>query len=760
MFLAALLLLLPPQDPSLAEALERLQQDAAGAPPARVLHLADAFLEPDDEAWVELLEEQLPGEDPARTLLLGRLLSHAGSTAAAGALGELLLEGDGEAARAALATLTLDLYQGSEEAQEALGTWLGTHAPEDDPGLWAEVALGLYRIGDGTRQRAGHRMLRDRSLDPDLEVRAAAALALARLGFFEEEGVLATLEELAGGLDARAVLARSLLERYEEKERTRRKMEALEKLALDRGPESQPALPEHLAMLVEVLRNIQVRHMEGDRFTEEELLAAAADGMLRRLDPHSNFLSSEEYAEFAFDLRPEYGGIGAFVNTVAGVFTITRPIYSGPAYEVGLRSGDQILEVDGWSTLGQPNDEIIKRLKGRPGTPVQVQIMRRGWTEPREFTIQRRRIEVPTLQVERLPGDVLYLELVSFSDQCGEHIREAIEEASREMDLSGVVLDLRYNPGGLLSQAVDVCDVFLPPGREVASTRTKLARERVYETRKPAQVPEDIPLVLLVNQYSASASEIVAGALAYHGRALTIGERTFGKGSVQNLIDLRSMPDEPWDDENRNGLHDTWERYEDRNGNGRFDYGPRIKLTIAYYYLPGGRSIHTLRDHDGRVLQEGGVQPDRVVPFPELDLGQLRELDRLLGENAFQDYARRLYAGNPEQAMALAEFDGRSTEGYPGWSEFYSSLQTDLPEDEVRRWVRLELRTLVSDARGKVFAGYRFRGDFEEDPQLQEAIKEILRRTSREIASIPEYAAVLLAAAETGAAGDEAGQEG
>jgi hypothetical protein len=310
-------------------------------------------------------------------------------------------------------------------------------------------------------------------------------------------------------------------------------------------------------------------------------------------------------------------------------------------------------------------------------------------------------------------------------------------------EVRGVVLDLRNNPGGYLREAVNICDVFLPRGKVVVTTKSRLGADRTYRTRLPALVPDTVPLSLLINEYSASASEIVSGALSIHGRAVTVGEQSFGKGSVQNIFPLDSHPDEPFEDGNKNGQHDDWEEYTDVNGNGQYDYGPAIKLTIAYYYLPDGSSIHTLRDHDGRIVQAGGVLPDREIEFPQLDFVTARELNRLLAEDPFRPYAQEVYDQNHDLAIELAINDLHRLERYPGFDAFYEGLDTRLEKQEVRRWVRRALRTIVSDARGKVFPGNGFFGDYVEDPQLREAIKVILSSSDLDYASLPEYAELL-----------------
>ena len=742
MLFTALILAFAAQDLQDPGDLDALLSASSQESAASILALADEYLLPTDTGWEKQLVDRLPEADARQKLLLGRILAQHDSLAAGEPLLTLLEEGDPELVRGALSTLGLPTFTYDETVQQALGDWLTSHQAGDQLELYTEVAVTLFAVGDGTRRRAARQMMRNLLLSEDTRERRAAALALGRVGDLDDPTTLDELELLSLGIGPDAVLAKSLLERYEQSKRFKEKQEVYDRLLSSRDPKGGASDPGDLTILDEILQHIEFRHMEGDKFTREELVGAAADGLLGRLDPHSNYMSGEEYKEFVFDMKPEYGGIGAYVNTINGVFTISRPIYSGPAYEVGLLSGDQVLEVDGWSTIDQPMDETISRLKGKPGTNVEVKVFRRGWTEPREFSISRRRIELPTLAYEDLPGGILYLDLVNFSDDCGAQIRSAIRDAESRSTLNGVVLDLRDNPGGYLSEAVQVADVFLPPGKLVVSTRSRTEAPEKFYTMESAAVDESIPVMVLINKYSASASEIVAGALSIHHRAKAVGMRTHGKGSVQNLIPLRSLRDEPWVDENRNSRFDPWEEYRDRNSNGEHDFGPRIKLTMAYYYLPDGSTIHTRRDHEGRVVEKGGVQPDIEVDFPELDIASLRELDRLVGESAFRNYAEDLYAQNPEVAVDLAEYDARDVTRYPGWDEFYAQLGTTLDDDEVRRWVRRRLRAVVSDARGKVFAGSGFFGDFLEDPQLAVAIQQILQDAGLTVAEVPEYASV------------------
>ncbi len=741
---------------------QALERADAAAVPELVAEADRLGWEADDEA-VAAAVEALPRVRGKELLFLSRFLHAAGVESDAARLVGLLDPADLELSRAALATLEGAVSdEEAADAARALGGWLLEHPVEDAPALWTEAQLALFRFGDATYRSAVLRQLRDLTGHEDPEVRKRALLALGLTGVALSPAEREGLEAIAAGADEEALLARAVLDRLEEKERYRQREEALLKriqelgAGEDRVGAAPPPADDRAAaqMLRSVIRMIRRSHMEGDRFTPEELFEAAADGALSRLDPYSDFLTGEEVERFKFEMDPEYGGIGAYVNLVDGVFTIVRPIYSGPAYRAGLLSGDQILEVDGWSTIEQPLDETIRRLKGEPGTEVVLKVFRTGWREPREIPVVRERITVPVLQEEMLPGGILYLELLSFTETAAPAIVRAIRDASREGELRGVVLDLRNNPGGYLEAAVQISDAFLPAGALVVSTRSRAYPEEEFYAENPPLVSEDVPLVVLINRYSASASEIVSGALRAQGRATLVGERSHGKGSVQRLLRIPGVRDEPFDDQNRNGMRDEWEPYEDLNGNGRYDYAPIIKLTVAYYYLPDGSSIHTLRDHEGRVVHKGGVPPDVEASFPELDYLTLREIERLFDAEAFRTYARRILDENPALAVRLAQFDDHDTSLYPDWDAFYASLETPLSEQEVRRWVRRRLRELVSDQRGKVFPGNGFYGDFEEDPQLQAAIRVLLDRAGVAVDSIHEYEDVFAHADEAGGTTD------
>jgi hypothetical protein len=337
-----------------------------------------------------------------------------------------------------------------------------------------------------------------------------------------------------------------------------------------------------------------------------------------------------------------------------------------------------------------------------------------------------------------LPGKIGLVELSQFTEVASKVVGEAIETLLKT-GARGLILDLRSNPGGLLREARAVSDLFLPRNKLVVTTDSRIQEPEELFTRRPSLVPDHIPVVVLVNRYSASASEIVSGALQDHGRATVIGQRTFGKGSVQNL--LLFGKDDVSIDENRNRRHDEWEELaDDQNGNGEFDFAPRVKLTIARYLLPSGRSIHRELAEDGSLESAGGVEPDIMLGPRRWESWQLREITRLAKDKSVENYAKALYESEAELMKELATCDNRSTRQYAGFDEFFSGLHTTLPVDEIRLLVRQGLRRLIQDERGFEYP----RGDFEEDVQVQEAVRHLFDQFEEDPLGIPAYAATFL----------------
>lgn len=665
---------------------------------------------------------------------------------------ELLNSEDREVATAA-ASLFGDsqfVALGEENRAEIVETLLaGAQDGDRSPAFRIECATSAIERGDGAQSRAGRRELLGFLDSSDSRLRGQAALALARAG--DGQTVRGELERLAQLPSPEGRLAEAIIrqeEIIEHKERTQRNlrkyfMEKLE-LAQEGGADS------HEAQMVEnLMQMVEQSHLEGDAFDREELIAAAMDGLLHALDRHSSYMTPSEFKDFNQDLlHPEYGGIGAYVGNDPEdeLFTITRPIYSGPAYRAGLLTGDKIVRIEDWPTLGQTTDEIIKRLKGKPDTEVKLYIWKNGMdgglidrpTEDMAVHVTRERILIPPVQAEYLPGQIALVELTTFSRDCSDLMREELEKML-EQGLKGVVLDLRRNLGGLMTEARDVVDLFLEPEKLVVYTESRVeAPERLY-TRRPALIGEDIPVVVLIDRFSASASEIVSGALQDHGRATIVGQRSFGKGSVQNIFSLKGEKEDQFIDENRNRNFDEWETLtKDHNGNGEFDFSPKVKMTISRYMLPSGRSIHRELDREGNLEDPGGVVPDIEAGPRTWPQWKREEFLRLNGDRVVRKWADEKYPENKELFAELAHSDMHDPRLYPGFDEFYDSLDTVLPRDDVRYLLRFEVRRRVQDDRGAAFPA----GDYGEDPMLQEGIRAVFDARGESYFDVEQYATV------------------
>jgi carboxyl-terminal processing protease len=606
-----------------------------------------------------------------------------------------------------------------------------------------EAALALWQVGTNDDRATAKATLEQFLQSTDRELRQRGALALAELNV-EGGPAWTVLREMRDEPTDAGRRAQLFLQREEQ----RRQFEQMLARMVDRvaGNAGSTDTDEY-RVLTELRQRIRAQHIRGSSVTDAELVEYAAKGMLEGLDPHSTFFTSEEYKRFFFDLNREYGGIGAFVNfDQDGDFSIVRPIYSGPAYQIGLRSGDKILEVDGWETSGHTSDEIVMRLKGRPETPVVLKVFRPGFQEPQILTIVRRQISVPAVNWTMLPGDIGYVELISFSSNLADELRRALADVTQK-GARGIVLDVRNNTGGFLTQAGDVVEQFLEGEKLVVYTEGPAEPRREYYTDATPRPVCKLPLAVLTNNFSASASEITAGALQDHGRATVVGQRSFGKGSVQNLFALRTDPPEPWEDLNQDGNWQEGEPYTDRNKNGSYDVGAHIKLTVAKYHLPSGRCPHREFDKEGRIVDPNwGVMPDKVVELlenkPE-DAWKNAAVFALLKKGVFREYVKQHMAEHEALFRQLAEGDDGDPGRYPGFAEFYGSLDTKLTEDDVRRWLRYEVRDQISDLRGAVYPGQRALGDPQEDAQLQEAIRTLLEKDGRDIRDIAAFKNVL-----------------
>jgi C-terminal peptidase prc len=611
------------------------------------------------------------------------------------------------------------------------------------PGVRIEAALALWRVGSNEQRRISKQSLEQflRSSDRDLQQRGA--LALAELNI---EGGPAW--DLLREIQDQPTPAGRAAKMYLRREEDRRQFEQmLARMSERSGAAAGDAPNDDYAVLSELRRRIRGLHVQGSTVTDAELIEYAAKGMLSGLDPHSTFFTSDEYKKFFFDLDREYGGIGAFVNfDQDNDFSIVRPIYSGPAYLAGLRSGDKILEVDSWETAGHTTDEIIARLKGKPDTAVTLKWFRPGFQEAQVTTIQRRQIKVPAVNWAMVPGEIGYIELINFSQNISAELQKALADLVAQ-GAKGIVLDVRNNTGGFLTQARDVVEQFVAGEKLVVFTQGPSEPKREYKTSKRSRTVCELPMCVLTNNLSASASEITAGALQDLGRATVIGERSFGKGSVQNLFSLASDPGEPFSDANDDNAWQEGEDYQDLNKNGKFDAGAHMKLTVAKYYLPSGRCPHREFDKEGRIVDPNwGVTPDKVVDLlenkPE-DAWKNAAVFALLKKGVFRDYVKKHIGAHEQLFRELAEGDGGDPTRYPEFDAFYTGLDTKLGKDDVRRWLRYEVRDQISDLRGAVYPGVRAIGDPQEDAQLQEAVRTILQKLGQDVRQVVAYQNVL-----------------
>lgn len=340
-----------------------------------------------------------------------------------------------------------------------------------------------------------------------------------------------------------------------------------------------------LALFGEVMERVQADYVKP--VSTEQLIHYSLDGMLAGLDPHSGYLDPKQWHEMRVETRGKFGGLGMTVTGEDGLLKVVSPIDGTPAARAGIKPGDLITTVDGKTIEGLTLNEAVDRLRGPPDTTVRVVIKRAGDAKPIQLTLTREIIHMQVVK-SHLYGDVGYVRLAEFNDETDAGLRAAIASFQKAdgAKLSGIILDLRNNPGGLLDQAVSVANDFLRSGA-IVSTKGRQAEDTQIWRARPGDLLTDVPVVVMVNNGSASASEIVSGALQDNHRAVLIGTRSFGKGSVQTLFPLRN--------------------------------GGAIRLTTARYYTPDGRSI-----------QGQGIEPDVIVQesrAPQPDFGPEHEWD-------------------------------------------------------------------------------------------------------------------------------------
>ncbi|MBN2712049.1 MAG: PDZ domain-containing protein, partial [Planctomycetes bacterium] len=455
---------------------------------------------------------------------------------------------------------------------------------------------------------------------------------------------------------------------------------------------------------------------ELDQLQAKALSNEAARALLGSIDPFNDYFDEDTLNDFREQLESSYGGIGAFVGMRNGWFTILTPMYNKPAYKAGLHSMDVITKIDGVDITKLRLNGIIKMLKGPPNTEVVVTVQRKGWDKPKEIAVVRDTIDIPSVYTQKLPGNIGYIKMTGFNEgNPREHIkgtddllREALVEFNRD-NVNGIILDLTNNPGGVLQTAVDVCRKFLDRGKLIVYSKGK---PDVYPRRNYFTLDNDPlydgPLVVMVNSGSASASEIVSGALKDHKRAVLVGTKTYGKGSVQQLIPLRTT----------HGL-------------------TRLKLTIAKYYLPNDECIH-----------KKGIEPNVTVEEPEMTPNESEARWKIREDRDLQNWIEKNFAKYEQKLRELMAFDGFKAENYPEMDSLVKLFQEKYPKlvidpEMVRKEFRYALRNYLRNNKGEDMPV-----DIEDNHILQYAIFKLGEMIPNGLPKLPIYEEVSKRVAE------------
>jgi len=344
---------------------------------------------------------------------------------------------------------------------------------------------------------------------------------------------------------------------------------------------------ENVKVFAEALSIIKKNYVEDVK--TKDLVYNAIKGMVNSLDPHSAFMTPEGYKEMQVDTKGEFGGLGIQIGLKDNILTVIAPIEDTPAYKAGILSGDKIIKINGESTKDMGLMDAVNKMRGPKGTAVSITIVREGWKEPKDFSIVRDVIKVKSVKYKTLDDGIGYVKITQFQEQTAADLANALTKLNDEK-MTSLVLDLRNNPGGLLNSAVDVASQFLPQGKLVVYIKDRAGEKAEYRSDGSRPSYDKVTMVVLVNQGSASASEIVAGALKDWHRAVVLGVQTFGKGSVQSVVPLSD--------------------------------GSGLRLTTARYYTPNGTSIQStgiVPDIIAKIEAKDGVREHAVVREKDLE---------------------------------------------------------------------------------------------------------------------------------------------
>lgn len=332
---------------------------------------------------------------------------------------------------------------------------------------------------------------------------------------------------------------------------------------------------EMLNLFGEILEAVKMSYVE--EVSDKDLIESAINGMLSSLDPHSGYLDEQSFKNMTEQTKGKFGGLGIEVTMDSGLVKVVSPIDDTPAFRAGIKSGDYITDIDGKSVIGLTLSEAVEKMRGKPGTKIKL-IIRRTNEKPFDVTLKREEIKIQSVKNETFGDEIIYIRISSFNETTDKMVIDAINKnkAKLKNNLKGIVIDVRNNPGGLLDQAINVSDLFLEEG-EIVSTRSRNEADTIKFNAKEGDIAKNLPIVVLINNGSASASEILAGALQDHKRAIIMGEKSFGKGSVQTVVPL--------------GKNNA------------------MRFTTARYYTPSGTSI-----------QGKGIEPDVEVKPSKIEV--------------------------------------------------------------------------------------------------------------------------------------------
>ncbi|WP_456454993.1 S41 family peptidase [Thermovibrio sp.] len=353
--------------------------------------------------------------------------------------------------------------------------------------------------------------------------------------------------------------------------------------AVLKSQNSQNEEIKYIRLFMEAYQLVKDKYVEPK--SPKVLFEGAIEGMLSKLDPHCTLFTPDQLKEFQVETSGEFGGLGIQITkTKDGRLLVITPIEDTPAYRAGIKPGDVIVKIDGKKvTPNMTLMEAVKLMRGKPGTKITIWIWRKGWNEPKPFTITRAVIKIKSVKYRILKGNIGYIRFTMFQRNSIDEFKKALEALRKDKELQGIIVDVRNNPGGLLDSAVAISDYFLPKGDLIVYTKGRIPEsiKKYYSLHDPL-IPLNVPVVMLVNGGTASAAEILTGALRYNDRAIVVGEKTFGKGSVQTLYPL--------------------------------EMGYAVKITTAKYYMPNHKCI------DGK-----GIEPDIKVKLSEEDIKVLKK---------------------------------------------------------------------------------------------------------------------------------------